>query len=334
MPKKVTLRKKNKRVSLKHYKKISKNNKKHRKTFRNKIFKGGFNSAQFAGALAVAAAMGMNKIVLIPNEAGTQSRRYDFEIDANNKPKLSAGRFTVPGTRSTINIRNFNIFVGSTTSDLLIQMEGNDSVIKRLAAITQTIAQPQNAIALITNAEQEGIITQSEAENLTEEVRNNSPNNMLTNVNVEPESKDFENIIKLILDLLGLFFIFLFNLIKLLNDSTNQPPSSSAITVTPQQTSDAVVAVVNNTPQAADQAAEDIKQTLDDIGSLPQFRDIRGETIEPPTDNNFKCVNPYDRTTATTRDRLQSCNRIGPPNVRFVGRSFPGIQNCVSECYT
>jgi hypothetical protein len=143
-----------------------------------------------------------------------------------------------------------------------------------------------------------------------------------------------ETTFKLILDLLGLFFIFLFNIIKLIYDSMNKPQPSSEITVvTPQQTSNEVVAVVNNTPEASE-AAEDIKQTLDDIGTLPQFRDTQDENIEAPVDNTFKCVNPYNRGTATIKDRIKSCNRIGAPNENFVGKSWPILQNCVNECYS
>ena len=334
MPKSVTFRKRNKRVSKKHYKKMSKNNKKHRKTLRNKILKGGFNSAQFAGALAVAVAMDMDKIVLIPNKAGKSagSKRYDFEIDADNRPKLSAGRLTVPGTRSTINIRNFDIFVGSTKNDLLIQMEGNDSVINRLAAITQTLAQPQNANALIVSAQEGGLITPYEADNLKEEVRSNAGNNMLTNGNVEPGSKNFENFIKMVLDLLGLFMMFILYILKLISESM-KTPSSELTVVTPQETSNEVVAVVNNTPDAS-KAAEDINQTFVDIGTLPQFKDTKNEDIQPSVDNTFKCVNPYNRDTATIKDRVKSCNKIGEPNANFVGRTWSNLQPCVNECYS
>ena len=333
MPKSVTFRKRNKRVSKKHYKKMSKNNKKHRKTHKNKILKGGFNSAQFAGALAVAVAMDMDKIVLIPNEAGKSinSKRYDFEIDADNRPKLSAGKLMVPGTRSNINIKNFNIFVGSTKSDLLIQMEGNSSVISRLAAITQTLAQPQNANALIETAQEGGLITQPEADNLKEEVRSNAGNNMLTNGNVEPESKNFENFIKMTLDLLGLFFTFLFTILKLIFESM-KTPSSELTVVTPQQISNEVVAVVNNAPDAGE-AAEDINQTLNDIGSLPQFKDTGNENIQAPVDNTFKCVNPYNRDTATIKDRIKSCNKVGQSHQNFTGQTWPVLQNCVDTCF-
>ena len=344
--------KRNKRVSKKHYKKMSKNNKKYkkyRKTHKNKILKGGFSSAQFAGALAVAAVMDMDKIVLIPKE-GTSSKRYDFEIDANNRPKISSGRMVVPGTRGNINIKNFNIFVGSTKSDLLIQIDGNDSVINRLAAITQTLAQPQNALVLIENAQEGGLITQPKADNLKEEVRSNAGNNMLTNSNVEPESKFFENFIKMILDLLGLFILYILKLISEYmktpsSELTVTPQETSIAVVTPEETSNEVVVIVNNNPvdageageavPEAAEAAEDINQLFNEIGNLPQFRDIGVDNpIEAPRDNTFKCVNPYNRTTATIKDRIKSCNRIGEPNPNFVGKTWPVLQTCVNECYS
>jgi hypothetical protein len=317
----------------------------HKKTNKNKkIFKGGFSAAQFAGALAVAAATGMNKIVLIPNEAGkvAKSKRYDFIFDMTNKPVLgrSSGKatFKIPGTSSNVNIKNYDIYVGSQDSDLLIKIYGNDSVIKRLASITQTIIQPQNAIALINTAEQNGQITQAVANDLQQGVEENLTGGtmLLGNETVQPDNSAFIKYVQFIFNLLLLFFQLLFSIIFA---SKNQEPMNqeqepmNQEANTPASTPNQVVAIINNEP-SAEETAENINDTLNYIGELPQFRDTP-DTVEPEpaVDNRFKCVNPYTRSNATTRDRIKSCNKIGPSNENFTEREWRTLQPCIEECY-
>jgi hypothetical protein len=337
MKKYSTFRKKHKKTArkLSHAKKY-----RHKKTNKNKkIFKGGFNAAQFAGALAVAAATGMNKIVLIPNAAGkiAKSKRYDFLFDMTNKPTLGKSTFKIPGTSSNVNIKNFDIYVGSQDSDLLIKMEGNSSVINRLASITQTIIQPQNAIALINTAQQNGQITQAVANDLQQGVDENLTGGrmLLGNETVQPDNSDFIKYVQFIFNLLLLFFQLLFSIIfasKNQEPMNQEPEPMNQGANTPASTSNDVVAIINNEP-SAEETAENINDTLNDIGELPQFRDTNNENVEPAVDNSFKCVNPYTRSNATARDRIKSCNKIGPSNENFTGRKWETLQPCVEQCY-
>ena len=137
--------------------------KKNKRTFRNnrRSLKGGFNPSQFAGALAVCSLLEMNKIVLIP-KPNTNSKRYEFIFDKDKKPTLSKGKFIVPGTRSNINISNFFIFVGSTDSNVLIKIDGNDNVVDRLANLTKNILKKENALSIVDEKQPKSQTTQEE----------------------------------------------------------------------------------------------------------------------------------------------------------------------------
>ena len=329
MRKKMTLRKK-RRFSKRHNT-FSKNRKKHNKSLRKKIFKGGFNTAQFAGALAVAAFLEMNKIVLIPNAAGivARSKRYDIEIDPDNKPIIRSGKLQA-GPRSTISIKNFDVYVGSTTSDLLIKIEGNNSVIDRLATITQTVVQPQNAGALIQSGQSAGLLTADQAAELNDSAQQNLPRAtaMLTNGNVEPESSNFAKVFQIVMTLLKLFFSLIMFLLGKLPQQPQRPVS------TPQDTQSQAVTVFQGAPAAASASAEQINNDLNDIGNLPQFRDNQSENPVPADeDQSFKCVTPYNRDTANAKNRVRSCNKIDNPHQNFRERNFSNLQSCVNECY-
>ncbi len=328
----MTLRKK--RRFSKRYNAFSKNKKKHNKSLRKKMFKGGFSTAQFAGALAVAAFLEMDKIVLIPNEAGrrARSRRYDIEIDPDNKPRIINRSQLQAGPRSNVSIKNFDIYVGSTTSDLLIKIEGNNSVIDRLATITQTVVQPQNARALIQSGQSAGLLTADQADELNDSAQQNLPGAtaMLTNGNVDPESSNFEKVFQIVMTLLKLFFSLIIFLLGKLPQQPQRPISS-----TPQDTQTQAVIIFQGSPDDANHAAEQINNDLNDIGNLPQFRDDESENPVPADEvQGFKCVTPYNRDTANAKNRVRSCNKIDDPHQNFTGRTWPNLQSCVNECYT
>jgi hypothetical protein len=370
MGKKITLRKKHK-LSKRNLKKINKKhntftskNRKKNKSLRNKRFKGGFNAIQFAGALAVAAALDMDKIVLIPNVAGraVKSKRYDIEIDQNNKPIIKSGKLQT-ASRMRVNIKNFDIYVGSTTSDLLIKIEGNDSLIRRLAEITQTVVQPQNAGALIESGQNAGLITAEEANNMNESVQQDLPaaNAMLMSGNVEPKSSNFEKVFQIVMTLLKLLMSLIFLLLSKLPKEPVRPettmpqdpqtqvltvleglqdPQSQVLTVFegPQDIQIQVLTVFEGTPDAennatANDAAEQLNNDINNIGQLPQFRDNDSENPIPAESSNFKCVTPYNRDTASAKNRTKSCNKIGTPHENFKERIWPNLQSCVNECY-
>jgi len=343
----LTLRSKRKKSSKKNnLRKKNSRNKKYRnkKTNKNrKSLRGGFNIAQFAGALAVAAALGKNKIVLIPKEAS--SKRYDIvlNLDIENIKNPSQGKFTIPGTRSNVNIKNFDIYVGSTEDTNLIKIEGNDSVIKRLAALTSKLAEPNNANAIINRAENMSLITGGNANNLNEAVNDNlTPNNLAliasTQESFQPDDNVFIKLIQTIFSILLLFFKILFSYLTAsqTEGTVLVPPNTSANAPTPDNISQQVVAFISSEPndESGPQLAQNVDEMINEIGSLPQFEDRGGMNIQEPVDNSFKCVKPYDRDTSTTKERIKSCNKTGIPHPSFSGRTWPGLQNCVNECYT
>jgi hypothetical protein len=354
MRKKMTLRKK-RRFSKRQYT-FSKNRKKHNKSLRRKLFKGGFNTAQFAGALAVAAFLEMDKIVLIPNAAGRQARskRYNIIINPDNTPKIINGSYLQAESKSRISIKNFDVYVGSTTSDLLIKIDGNDGVTNRLATITQTIVQPQNAGTLIQSGQSAGLLPADEAVELNESSQQNlhRANAMLTNGIVEPESSNFANVFQTVMTLLKLFFTLIIFLLSKLHQqpqrlvSIPQDIQSQALTVLPQQPQRLVsipqdiqsqaLTVFQGTPAAASASAEQINNELNGIGNYPQFRDDVDQSENPVPaneDQGFKCVTPYNRDTANTKNRVRSCNKINSPHPKFRDKSYRNLQSCVSECY-
>ena len=113
------------------FRKNMRNKKRTRKNLK-KRFKGGFNSIQLAGAIAVAGLLGKNKLVFIrkPESRGVNNR-YEFILEGT-RPRLVSNRSKIEISKGVyIAINNFNIYVGSTEDDILIQITGNDAVAER-----------------------------------------------------------------------------------------------------------------------------------------------------------------------------------------------------------
>ena len=147
-----------KRSTFRKKRKTSQKKYRHKRT-NKKIFKGGFNSAQLAGAIAVAGFYGMNKLVLIRKRGkiGEHGRmqgginRYEIILNPNEpRPTLNRQQQIRIG-RGNLNIRNFDIYVGSENNNLLIQITGNEGVLERLNNLVEVVAQPANALALYQN---------------------------------------------------------------------------------------------------------------------------------------------------------------------------------------
>lgn len=363
-------------------KKNSKKQKRVRKTFRNKMLKGGFNQAQFTGAFAVAAVMGMDKVVLMPKN--NTSKRYDFVIDKDNKPTLSNhSRLNIPGTKSTIRVINFDIYIGSTTDNLLIKIDGNNSVINRLAKLTQTVITPENSTDLINTAQASGVITPTKAAELTElkdevlpyrnQILKNGNKQLLEDGqanNVNPEGKMFIQLVQIIIALIKLLFDCLVDVLSK-QPSRDQSQQSSArvsfntndessdvVIFEPKDESSAMVSVNTieeeqsqalvvflgnedkngNVPDPADVAAAAktiYETTLNDIEELPQYID-NGENEYPTivVDNQHKCVTPYNTTSSNIKDRIKSCNKIGPPHKDFKDQRYDHLTRCIEDCHT
>jgi len=335
----------------------SKNSKKHRrvsrKTFRNKMMKGGFNQTQFTAAFAVAAAMHMDKVVLIPNEKGikARSKRYDFVIDKDNIPTLTNYKknLIVPNTRSKITVNNFDIYVGSTTDNLLIKMEGiGGTVTERLAKLTTTLITPNNSEALIKMAENNELITKETADDLKYDV-NNTNILRLTNGqgNVNPEDDMFIKVVQLIISLVKLFFNCLEYVLNPPNSRIsgneiptfrNEIPQSSEIVIydKPSELSTAIVEFVTTEDHQNDtESAKAIyESTLGSIDELPQYIDNGDSypTIEDPDDNQYRCVTPYDSSETNMKARIRSCNKVGRPARGFEDKRYTHNGLCYPEC--
>jgi hypothetical protein len=288
---------------------------------KTKKHRGGFNSAQLAGAIAVAAATGMNRIVLIPNEAGRAagSSRYEFTLNPNSPPTLRvrSGRqsLTVPGTSSTVNIKNFDIYIGSS-NDLLIKIAGNESVIGRLATLANGVK--NNAEPLISTGVRLGHVSQGEAEELRRDLpmlkklADTSVNMLLLGITI-------------LFKLMVLFFKIVIRILFPVGSSPREPEPSNP------PSEGAIVAMIQNPEQHLDVIQTEYDTLLEAINTLPQFTFT--DEILTPVNTEFKCVTPYNRTTATVQDRVRSCNRMGPSHSKFTGRTWPLLQPCVSECY-
>lgn len=304
--------------------------KKNRKTFRNnRSLKGGFNSNQFAGALAICSMLEMNKIVLLP-KPNTKSKRYEFIFDKYNKPNLSTDKFKVPGTTSFINIKNFFIFVGSTDSNVLIKIEGNDSVVNRLANLTTNILKKDNAKRIVAACRSNGLLDDIEEEELNNEIdETESSIKQILNGDLNTSSDNGSdnnlliNVIQLIMTILSMFFQLLFALLEKLPKS--QTTNEGSIK------SDALIAV-ENIEGSFNNAAENLNNSLNDIGKFEQYLDD-GETVTPAVENTFKCVIPYNKSTATNKDRFKSCNKVGTPDNKFKDTVWSNLQNCVEQCH-
>jgi hypothetical protein len=243
--------------------KISKKNKKsiykkNRKTFRNnRSLKGGFSPNQFAGALAICSMLEMNKIVLLPKEK-TNSKRYVFIFNKDNKPSLSKGKFKVPGTNSNITISNFYIFVGSTDSNVLIKIDGNDSVVNRLAKLTTKILEKDNAKRIVSACRSKGLlddIDENELNNEIDETQGSMKKILNGDLNTDNENSNnaLLNIIHLIMTILSMFFQLLFALLEKLpkSQTTQEEPIKS----------DALV-VVESIEGSFNNAAENLNNSL------------------------------------------------------------------------
>jgi hypothetical protein len=351
MPK--TSRKQNKAKRSKRYKS---------KKYQSKRYKGGFNSAQLAGALAVATALGMDRIVLIPNANGVSARSQRQEIvhDPSNPLTIRRGQFdsvTIDGSR--FNIKNFDIYVGSSGSSMLMRIQGNSSVVARLAAITTTVARPDIRNALTTLAQGGGLVEPPTALALVTTA--SEPIDLSTlDMDKGADPQYFNRMVHILLMLLDVFFKFLLKLFgfvlsavasRFSRPSAPQPPLLlAADAAAAPEISSAVVAVVNRAASVADadasaadasasgadtaaDAANTINALINEfVDSAPQYVD-NGIDVTPVADTSFKCVTPYDRGTASIKDRTKSCNQVGPPDANFVGRTWPVRQNCVNECF-
>jgi hypothetical protein len=304
--------------------------KKNRKTFRNnRSLKGGFNSIQFAGALAICSMLEMNKIVLLP-KPNTKSKRYEFIFDKDNKPNLSKDKFKVPGTSSYINISNFFIFVGSTDSNVLIKIDGNDSVVNRLANLTKNILKKDNAKRIVSACRSNGLlddIDENELNNEIDETEGSIKQILNGHLNTSTDKENLNNallnIIHLIMTILSMFFQLLFALLEKLpkSQTTQEEPIKS----------DALV-VVESIEGSFNNAAENLNNSLNEIGKFEQYLDD-GETVTPAAQNTFKCVMPYNKSTATNKDRFKSCNKVGTPVEKFKDATWQNLQNCVEQCH-
>jgi hypothetical protein len=339
----------------------SKNSKKHRrvsrKTFRNKMMKGGFNRAQFAGAFAVAAAMHMNKIVLIPIP-GKRGERYDINLGEgyeNTNTYSRPIRVDNKGRRDGKNkqkayfnnpkpvdlyVEDYDIYVGSTTDDVLIKMDGNKSVLERLSAITNTVIKKENSTALIKTAQSLDLIGPDTAQNLQEDVEEINTNMLTNGEPIDIQDNSFIKLIQIILALVKLFFDCLEGVLNPPQTTSriptfrNEISQSSEMVVydNPSEVSDAIVEFVETKD---DESAEAIYDTaLDSIGALTQYIDNRDSypTIEDPDDNQFRCVTPYDKNIKDIKARIQSCNKVGRPARGFEDKRYKNNGLCYPEC--
>jgi hypothetical protein len=353
----------------------SKNSKKHRrvsrKTFRNKMMKGGFNNSDFAGAFAVAAAMDMNKVVLIP-KPGRDGIRYDVVLgegyentNTYNRPITvdTTGRrydkkekrmknkqmahFNNP-EQVDLYIEDYDIYVGSTRDNVLIKMDGNKSVLNRLAAITNTVIKKENSTALIETAQSLTVINPDIAENLQERV-NEIDTKMLTNgQGIDIQDNNFIKLIQIILALVKLLFDCLESVLNPSNSRIsgneiptfrNEIPQSSEMVVydNPSEVSTAIVNfVTSEDPRSDAESAEAIYDTVvDDIGKLTQYidNDDSNPIPENPSDNQYRCVTPYDKTITTDiKARSRSCNKVGIPARGFEDKRYKNNGLCYTEC--
>lgn len=293
-----------------------KSNKKLRKTVR--YFKGGFNTAQLAGALAMLVAVKMDKLVLIPKPEATSSKRYDVVVeDVKGFPKLKSNKLMIPGTKSNISIGNFNLYIGSTKNDLLIKVDGNESIINRLAKLSETLMVPENANALITVANEHELITDVQARDVRKEVNEVKKIGDSIKKAKEPMPINTKSV-NLLLELLSMFFGILFMLLSHKKEENVPSIETSSALVTSLVTYD---------------KAEQIMDEIDEILELPQFKD-QGPNKIPISleDKDFKCIKPYNKSTASKLDRKTSCNRAGPSTAKFENRTWSNLQSCVEEC--
>jgi hypothetical protein len=123
--------------------------------------------------------------------------------------------------------------------------------------------------------------------------------------------------------ILSMFFQLLFALLEKLpkSQTTQEEPIKS----------DALV-VVESIEGSFNNAAENLNNSLNEIGKFEQYLD-NGDTVTPAAQNTFKCVMPYNKSTASNKDRFKSCNKVGNPDIKFKDIVWPNLQNCVEDCH-
>jgi hypothetical protein len=104
----------------------------------------------------------------------------------------------------------------------------------------------------------------------------------------------------------------------------------------PSEVSNAIVNfVTSEDPRSDAESAEAIYDTVvADIGKLTQYID-NGDSnpiSETQSDNQYRCVTPYDSTEKNMKARLRSCNKVGQAARGFQDKRYTNIQLCYPEC--
>jgi hypothetical protein len=312
-----------------------------------RMFRGGFNRAQLKVAFIVMEALGKNKIVLLPK---AKEKRYDIVVDDHKNIKItnSKGFAKIKVSKGiSVNIKNFHIYVGSTTDNELILINGNDENLKHLEQLYTIITEPEAALMLIQSASDESLITTDEAEELTEQIEEHrrligdSPEKLLLkspSASSPKQSNIFMDVIKLILNVLHLFFLIILKHIKKKTPKSNSPksPKSPKTPESPEAISDLVISDIRS-PDSNYQEAFD--KILEEISGFETYTDNGPEeepTIKTPIEiKKWKCVTPYSRKNKNIRDRIKSCENSADaiPDSSFENDRYPNRQNCIDKCH-
>jgi len=320
-----------------------------------KLLKGGFNRHHLNVAFIVMEALGKDKIVLLPKK---NEKRYDIVVDDKKNIKItnSRGHARMNVSKNTyINIKNFNIYVGSTTDTELILIDGNDDNLKNLKEIYDKIIEPENALMIIQAAGSDALITRDEEENLTGQINEighlleNSPAKLLTSSSPK-QSNVVIDVIKLILNVLHLFFLIILKHMNKKRPKSKSPEAITALVVkktpnskTPKSKSpkskspEAITAlVVSNNNNSPESDYEDSFNTiLKDITEFPTYTD-NGSNEAPTikTHTPWKCVTPYSISNKDIQGRLRSCSNAhdANPDSRFENEIYTNRQQCIEKC--
>jgi hypothetical protein len=116
------------------------------------------------------------------------------------------------------------------------------------------------------------------------------------------------------------------------------PPAGLAVENVPQLVRDIIVAAEPEANPAEHNvgvaAAIALNEILAICDMLPQVREQPdGSLVVIPPNTQYMCVNPYVRETATTSERVKSCNKDGPSHNRFIGQQWFNSQECINNCH-
>jgi hypothetical protein len=311
-----------------------------------RMFKGGFNTHHLKVAFIVMEALGKNKIVLLPKKKGN---RYDIVVNDKNDIKITkSGGYTNINVAKgiSVHIKNYHIYVGSSTDTELILIEKNKDNLEHLERLYNIITEPNTAMMLIQSASDESLITTDEAEELTEQIEEHrgliedSPEKLLLkspSASSPKKSNIFMDVIKLILKVLHLFFLIILKHIKKKTPKSKTPKSKSPESPkSPESISD--IRDDSNYEKAFHKIIEGIGgfETYTDNGQDNEPTIKTPIEIETPIEiKKWKCVTPYSLGSKNIRDRIKSCDNSSDakPDSSFENDTYPNKQNCIENCH-